>query len=135
MRRPSRIDVAGALSVDSVAIVFFVLAQRPVIGQAAPHMPGSRDPALIARGAALAATGNCQVSHMADRWEPYAGGLALTTPLGAIVASNNMPGLESGIGTWPFAACRQARTEGVDRAGQYLYRALLLRSFRADGSG
>ncbi|HEX2528876.1 MAG TPA: cytochrome c [Geminicoccus sp.] len=85
--------------------------------------PGQPDPALVQRGAQLAAIGNCNVCHTAPGGEPFAGGLALPTPFGTIYSTNITPDRETGIGTWSAEAFIRSMREGVDREGNHLYPA------------
>src|SRR5215469_18093197 len=55
---------------------------------------------LVAKGAELAAIGNCAVCHTAPGGKPYAGSRALPTPFATIYSSNITPDLETGIGNW-----------------------------------
>ncbi len=83
----------------------------------------SFDAATIARGASLAAVGNCSVCHTKAGGEVFAGGLALPTPFGTIYATNITPDPETGIGRWSEQAFARAMREGVDREGRHLYPA------------
>jgi mono/diheme cytochrome c family protein len=83
----------------------------------------SFDPALVKKGAELAAVGNCIACHTVPGNKAFAGGLALPTPFGTIYSSNITPDDETGIGTWSEAAFQRAMREGVDRQGRHLYPA------------
>lgn len=100
---------------------FAVLAWHPAIGAVVPPRP---DPGLIARGATLAALGDCSACHTAPAGRPYAGGYRLATPFGAIYSSNLTPDPETGIGRWSLAAFTRAMRDGVSREGSNLYPAL-----------
>jgi nicotinate dehydrogenase subunit B len=100
---------------------FASIAWHPAI---APVDPPAVDRGLVARGAALAALGDCAVCHTAAQGAAYAGGRKLATPFGAIYASNITPDAETGIGRWSLAAFVRAMRRGVDRAGHNLYPAL-----------
>src|ERR1700745_3911891 len=54
----------------------------------------------IARGQALATMGACVACHTAPGGTPFAGGLALQTPFGAIMTPNITPDSTTGIGSW-----------------------------------
>ena len=54
--------------------------------QAAQTAPA--DSALVARGAYLAKAGDCVACHTAPRGTPFAGGLKMVTPMGAIYTTN-----------------------------------------------
>jgi mono/diheme cytochrome c family protein len=83
----------------------------------------SFDPAMVAKGAQLAAIGNCNVCHTASGGKPYAGGRPLRTPFGTIYGTNITPDPDTGIGRWSEAAFSRAMREGVDREGRHLYPA------------
>ncbi len=95
-------------------------------GSIAPVAPSARaafDPAAIARGARLAALGDCISCHTIPGGTVFAGGRPVQTPFGTIYASNITPDPARGIGTWSEAAFRRAMHEGVDRAGRQLFPA------------
>ena len=78
----------------------------------------------IARGAELAAVGDCAVCHTDATGHAYAGGRGVPTPFGTVYATNITPDLESGIGQWSDEAFRRAMRDGVDRVGHHLYPVL-----------
>jgi len=88
-----------------------------------PPLKSSFDSAMVAKGAQLAAIGNCNVCHTASGGRPYAGGRPLKTSFGTIYGTNITPDPESGIGRWSEAAFSRAMREGVDREGRHLYPA------------
>jgi mono/diheme cytochrome c family protein len=81
------------------------------------------DPALVEKGAQLAAVGNCIACHTVPGSKAFAGGLAVPTPFGTIHSTNITPDPETGIGRWSEAAFQRAMREGVDREGNHLYPA------------
>jgi len=81
------------------------------------------DNALVAKGAALSAIGNCAVCHTAADGKPYAGGRGLKTPFGTIYGTNITPDPDTGIGRWTENEFARAMREGVDRSGRHLYPA------------
>jgi mono/diheme cytochrome c family protein len=83
----------------------------------------SFDAALVAKGAQLAAVGNCRSCHTRPGGEPFAGGLPLSTPFGTIHSTNITPDPDTGIGRWTGEDFLRAMHEGVDRAGRQLYPA------------
>lgn len=92
----------------------------------APQPPASRpalDPALVEKGARLAAVGNCIACHTVPGKAAFAGGLALPTPFGTIYSTNITPDPETGLGLWSEAAFQRAMRKGVDREGRHLYPA------------
>jgi mono/diheme cytochrome c family protein len=113
-----------ALVVLLVLAVAAVLAIEPrAIARAAmPEPRASAD--LIQRGEYLARAGDCTACHTAPGGKPFAGGLALDTPFGKIVASNITPDRDTGIGGWTEAAFARALRQGVSTDGHLLYPAM-----------
>ena len=77
----------------------------------------------IARGKALATAGDCVACHTAPGGTPFAGGLALQTPFGAIMTPNITPDNTTGIGSWSADDFARALHEGRRPGGTYLYPA------------
>jgi mono/diheme cytochrome c family protein len=77
----------------------------------------------IARGKALVAAGDCVACHTAPGGTPFAGGLALQTPFGAIMTPNITPDNATGIGSWSADDFARAMHEGRRPGGSYLYPA------------
>jgi len=110
-------------SVPIVALGAAIFVWRPTIAPINPPAPSSFDPAVVRRGGALAALGDCNTCHTRSDGKTFAGGLPLPTPFGTIYSSNITPDPKAGIGRWSEAAFRRAMREGVDREGRYLYPA------------
>lgn len=81
------------------------------------------DPATIAKGAQLAAIGDCAGCHTVSGGRPYAGGVPLETPFGTIHGTNITPHAGTGIGRWTEPEFFRAMREGIDRKGRHLYPA------------
>lgn len=81
------------------------------------------DPAALERGRYLAVAGNCVSCHTRPGGEPFAGGLALQTPLGALHTTNITPDPETGIGHWSLDDFRRAMREGIAADGSPLFPA------------
>src|SRR3954447_1558510 len=105
----------------AAAVAGFAVIWRAAIAQIEQPSPQSFDPALVKRGRALAATGNCADCHTARGAKDFAGGLPVPTPFGTIYSSNITPDADTGIGPWSEAAFRRAMRSGVDRDGRHLY--------------
>jgi mono/diheme cytochrome c family protein len=103
------------------AVGAFAVAWRPEISAIDPPAPHSFGEALVKRGRALAAIGNCGSCHTPRGGKSFAGGVPVPTPFGTIYSSNITPDADTGIGRWPEAAFRRAMRSGVDRDGQHLY--------------
>jgi mono/diheme cytochrome c family protein len=102
---------------------FAVYAWRPAIAPIERPSPSVFDAGLIAKGAALAAIGNCNTCHTAAGGASYAGGRPLQTPYGTVYGVNITPDPETGLGRWSEAAFTRAVREGVSRDGRHLYPA------------
>jgi len=81
------------------------------------------DPGIVAKGAQLAAIGECGVCHTRAGGKPYSGGLPVQTPFGVVYGTNITPDRDTGIGAWSEEAFRRALREGVARDGTHLYPA------------
>jgi mono/diheme cytochrome c family protein len=77
----------------------------------------------ITRGKALATVGDCIACHTAPGGKPFAGGLALVTPFGAITTPNLTPDDATGIGRWSADNFARAMGEGRRPDGSHLYPA------------
>ncbi len=113
---------AFAFLVLSAALLASCSAVRVADTGAAPTPP-TFDGKLVARGAQLAALGNCASCHTAPGGKPYAGGRALKTPFGTIYGTNITPDPGTGIGRWSEAEFTRAMREGLDREERHLYPA------------
>jgi mono/diheme cytochrome c family protein len=80
--------------------------------------------AVIERGAYLAKAGDCVACHTAPNGKPYAGGLAMSTPVGAVYSTNITPDPQTGIGRWTLRDFERALRHGVSRDGHNLYPAM-----------
>ena len=112
----------GALCAAAIGIGAAVLPWR-AIAPIAPPDPSVYSAATIARGAELAALGNCAVCHTSDGGVLNAGGRPLETPFGVIHATNISPDVATGIGAWSYPAFERAMREGIHRDGRHLYPA------------
>ncbi len=86
-------------------------------------IPRRFDTALVARGAGLAAIGNCIDCHTAPGGRPFAGGAPVATPFGTVYGTNITPDPGTGIGRWSVRDFERAMREGVDPEGHNLYPA------------
>jgi mono/diheme cytochrome c family protein len=77
----------------------------------------------VVRGRALATVGDCVACHTAPGGTPFAGGLALQTPFGAIMTPNITADDATGIGRWSKDDFARAMHEGRRPDGSYLYPA------------
>ena len=80
-------------------------------------------PENIARGAYLARVGDCMACHTARGGPAYAGGRALSTPFGQLIAPNITADRTHGIGAWTADQFWNALHNGISRDGRLLYPA------------
>jgi mono/diheme cytochrome c family protein len=90
------------------------------------------DPKIIARGAYLAKAADCAGCHTAGPGKPpFAGGLPINSPFGAIYSTNITPDPVTGIGQYTYADFSRAVRQGVAKDGKRLYPAMPYASFAA----
>jgi mono/diheme cytochrome c family protein len=77
----------------------------------------------VAKGAYLARAGNCQSCHTQRGGQAYAGGRAVPTPFGTVVAPNLTSDATHGIGAWSADEFWRAMHHGRSRDGRLLYPA------------
>ncbi|MBB4865865.1 mono/diheme cytochrome c family protein [Pseudomonas nitritireducens] len=85
--------------------------------------------ASLERGRYLALLGDCAACHTLDARRPFAGGVALQSPLGPIYASNITPDTRNGIGSYSLAQFDNAMRHGIAADGRQLYPAMPYPSF------
>jgi mono/diheme cytochrome c family protein len=105
------------------ALALFIAGWRSEIPADDAAAGANFEPELVARGAQLAAVGNCIACHTVPGGEAFSGGLEIPTPFGTIYSTNITPDVDTGIGQWTEAAFARSMREGVDRAGNHLYPA------------
>ncbi|MFK0033605.1 c-type cytochrome [Pseudomonas monteilii] len=77
----------------------------------------------IEKGRYLTTVGDCTACHTSEHGPVMAGGKAIETPFGKLVAPNLTPDRETGIGAWTDEQFVQALQKGVGRHGELLYGA------------
>src|SRR5580692_13067794 len=89
---------------------------------------GDSDPqefSQIERGRYLAVLSDCASCHtVLGSNQPFAGGRAIETPFGNIVAPNITPDPETGIGSWSDEQFDAAVRKGIAPNGSHLYPAM-----------
>src|SRR5580704_767554 len=78
----------------------------------------------IERGRYLAVLGDCAGCHTAPGGAPFAGGLALQTPFGTLVAPNITPDPDTGIGNMTNGEFLTVMHDGRGHNGRRLYPAM-----------
>ena len=81
------------------------------------------------RGRYLAVASDCVACHTAPHGQPFAGGLAMHTPLGIMYSTNITPSLSAGIGHYSLEDFKKAVRRGVRKDGANLYPAMPYTSY------
>ena len=84
----------------------------------------TQDFTQIKRGRYLAIVSDCQSCHTKPGGPVFAGGRAIETPFGNILAPNITPDAATGIGAWTDAQFDDAVRRGIGRGGKHLYPAM-----------
>jgi mono/diheme cytochrome c family protein len=79
---------------------------------------------VIEHGHYMATAADCAACHTAKGGLPFAGGGALETPFGTLLAPNITPDLATGIGGWTDDQFVDAVRNGVGHGGIHLYPAM-----------
>jgi fructose 5-dehydrogenase cytochrome subunit len=82
------------------------------------------DPALLKKGEYLAVASDCTACHTASESKPFAGGKAIESPVGEIVATNITPSKTHGIGNYSEPQFADALRKGIRADGAHLYPAM-----------
>lgn len=112
-----------------VLLAWLVSRLLPVGGDAKAALPVAVTPDLIKQGEYLARAGDCVACHSAPGGQPFAGGLAIASPIGNIYSSNVTPDADTGIGQWSYGEFERAVRRGVGRNGKPLYPAMPFPSY------
>ncbi|MBS0893083.1 cytochrome c [Tatumella sp. JGM130] len=90
--------------------------------QAADHPPAS---SIIEQGKYLSVAADCGACHNSPHdGAPMAGGYAIASPMGNIIASNITPSVTDGIGHYTEAQFARAVRQGINARGDHLYPAM-----------
>jgi mono/diheme cytochrome c family protein len=79
---------------------------------------------LVEQGRYIAIAGDCVACHTAPGGQPFAGGLPLASPIGAIYSSNITPDANTGIGKYSLDDFDRAVRYGIKPDGETLYPAM-----------
>ncbi|MFT3690362.1 c-type cytochrome [Paenirhodobacter sp.] len=82
------------------------------------------------RGEYIARASDCVACHTGPEGKPFAGGLAIASPMGTIWSTNITPDKATGIGTWSLDDFRAALVDGVAPDGTHLYPAMPYENYR-----
>lgn len=122
----SALGLYGALGIADAADGIVQPGQQSGDAQGVKAQPNSakEDPAVI-RGRYVAIAGDCAACHTdPHQGKPFAGGYALETPFGQLLASNITSDKTTGIGAWTEAQFTRAVREGKGKDGENLYPAM-----------
>jgi len=114
------------LAVVALLAIMWVPTQRT----AALPLTEPEDAITLARGEYLMRAGDCMACHTAEGGQPFAGGYAIESPLGAIWVTNITPDAETGIGRYTLDDFRAALYDGLRRDGVHLYPAMPYENYR-----
>lgn len=93
------------------------------------------DAQLVEAGRYLAVTADCIACHSAQGGKPFAGGLAMATPIGSLYSSNITPDQVTGIGKYSLNDFDRAVRHGITPAGATLYPAMPYPSYAKISDG
>jgi alcohol dehydrogenase (quinone), cytochrome c subunit len=113
------LGVVGYLAVYLATVLF-----GGVGGDRTAALPQPLDQQLVQRGAYVAFEGDCAACHTVPGGKPFAGGLPLATPIGAVYSSNITPDKETGIGNYTFGDFERAVRRGITPRDHTLYPAM-----------
>lgn len=100
-----------------------------LVGVQAAAAADGPNAARIQRGHYLAIAGDCAACHTAPGGKPYAGGLAIGTPIGNIISTNITPSEADGIGNDTLQQFSEAVRKGIRADGKRLYPAMPYTSY------
>jgi mono/diheme cytochrome c family protein len=112
----------GALLLAAAAAIMLAWPRAEQIPSRTPQA-WAPTPANLARGAYLARAGDCAACHTARGGAAYAGGRAVDTPFGRMMAPNITPDRDTGIGAWSADDFWNALHNGIGKDGRLLYPA------------
>jgi len=104
-----------------LAAAFFVFGAVPL---APSQQAMAQQPTPTDKGEYLARAADCVACHSVPNGKPFAGGLKMGTPLGAIYSTNITPDKETGIGNYSYEDFDRAVRQGIAKDGHRLYPAM-----------
>ncbi|PKH22370.1 alcohol dehydrogenase [Enterobacterales bacterium CwR94] len=87
------------------------------------------DNPTLSRGEYLAKAGDCVACHTVAGGKAFAGGLEMSTPVGAVYSTNITPDKTTGIGEYRYEDFANAVRNGIAKDGHHLYPAMPYTSF------
>jgi mono/diheme cytochrome c family protein len=107
----------------AVAALFIAGCAEPALLSRA-HAGDPQDFTELERGRYLSVLSDCQSCHTRQGGQAFAGGRAIETPFGNILAPNITPDAATGIGAWTDEQFDDAVRRGIGRKGEHLYPAM-----------
>lgn len=95
-----------------------------LVMSAASHAATTDSSGLLQKGEYLAKAADCVACHTAPNGKAFAGGLAITSPMGDILSTNITPDNETGIGHYSEDDFARALQRGIRKDGGHLYPAM-----------
>jgi mono/diheme cytochrome c family protein len=107
------------------ALLTLALAPVLAVGMAARAQVADKQSfEVIEHGRYMATASDCTACHTAPGGRPFAGGGALETPFGTLLAPNITPDVQTGIGGWTDDEFVGAVRNGIGHGGIHLYPAM-----------
>lgn len=126
----NKLTVAILGGLGLLAVVFLIAVSAPYwFATKQEAKVDVRDPQLITKGEYLARAGDCTACHTAPGERPFAGGLAMQTPMGTVYSTNITPDKNTGIGDYSYGDFERAVRRGVRPDGAPLYPAMPYASY------
>jgi mono/diheme cytochrome c family protein len=101
-----------------------VLILTCLMAQAAPASQ-----VLVQRGAYCARAGDCSACHIAQKGQPFVGGMQFKISVGRVYSTNITPDIETGIGRYSIDDFVKVMREGMAKDGHRLYPAMPYTSY------
>jgi mono/diheme cytochrome c family protein len=105
-----------------ILLVCALLLVGTAVGRA--QNPDKQAFEVIEHGRYMATAADCTACHTAPGGKPFAGGGALETPFGTLLAPNITPDVGTGIGGWTDDEFANALQNGIGHGGIHLYPAM-----------
>lgn len=128
------VATAVAIGIGVTFVLRLLLPQElpdrlPKYLEAATGHDGPPDAELVAQGAYVEHLADCRACHTSRGGAPFAGGLAIKSPIGTIYSTNITPDTEFGIGRYSLVDFTRALRRGIRKDGSTLYPAMPYPSF------
>jgi mono/diheme cytochrome c family protein len=118
-----------AIPTRCLAIAFLFVIASVILAVCHAADATGVDNAAVQRGAYIATASDCTACHTAPGGLPFAGGLAISSPVGDIYSTNITPSVSAGIGNYSESDFDQAVREGIRKDGANLYPAMPYTSY------